>query len=83
MEQAGSPMLVHGPPLTTLAYMAVGKTREVGGRGEEKRLTAGTQQARLACLWPQRRGKRGGRGRGRLTAILLDCCAPLWVGGDR
>ncbi len=31
MEPAGSPTLAHAPPLTTLAHVAVGDTREVGG----------------------------------------------------
>jgi Icc-related predicted phosphoesterase len=34
LEQAGSTTLVHAPPLTTLAHVAVGETKEVGGRGE-------------------------------------------------
>jgi hypothetical protein len=33
LEQAGSPMLVHAPPLTTLTHVAVGENREVGGGG--------------------------------------------------
>ncbi len=32
--QTGPSTLVHAPPLTTLAHVAVGETREVGGRGE-------------------------------------------------
>jgi hypothetical protein len=32
-EWAGSPTQAHTPPLTTLAHVAVGKTREVGGGG--------------------------------------------------
>ncbi len=32
--QAGSPTLAHASPLTTLAHVAVGETREVRGRGE-------------------------------------------------
>jgi hypothetical protein len=31
----GLSMLARTPPLTTLAHVAVGETREVGGRGEE------------------------------------------------
>jgi hypothetical protein len=31
--QAGPSTFAHTPPLTTLAHMAVGETREVGGRG--------------------------------------------------
>jgi hypothetical protein len=34
LEQAGSPTLVHAPPLTSLAHMAVGETRDVGGEGK-------------------------------------------------
>ncbi len=76
LEQAGSSTL----PLTTLAHVAVGETREVGG--EKKRWTAGTQPARLACLLPPEEGEA--EWRGRLTAVLLVCCAPqpqLGVGG--
>jgi hypothetical protein len=68
LKQAGSST----PPLTMLTHMAVGETREVGG--EKKSWTAGTQPARLAHLLPQRRGRRSGVGRGRLTAGLLICC---------
>jgi hypothetical protein len=32
--QIGPSMLAPAPPLTTLAHVAVGETREVGGRGE-------------------------------------------------
>jgi hypothetical protein len=32
--QTGPSTLAHAPPLTTLAHVAVGETREVGGRGE-------------------------------------------------
>ncbi len=32
--QTGPSMLAHTPPLTTLAHMAVGETREIRGRGE-------------------------------------------------
>ncbi len=58
LGQNGPSMLAHTPPLTTLAHVAVGETREVGG--EVKCVTAGTQPARLASLRPQRRG--GGAG---------------------
>jgi hypothetical protein len=34
LEQAGSPTLAHAPPQTTLAHMAVGETREMGGKGK-------------------------------------------------
>ncbi len=34
MGQTGPSTLAHAPPLTTLAHVAVGETREVGGRGE-------------------------------------------------
>jgi hypothetical protein len=70
--QAGPSTLAHAPPLTTLAHVAVGETREVGG--ELKCGSAGTQPARLASLLPQRRGRHGGRG--GLTAIRLSCCTP-------
>ncbi len=42
--QVGSPTLAHTPPLTTLTHVAVGETREVGGRGEML-LFAGWHQA--------------------------------------
>ncbi len=32
--QAGPSALAHAPPLTTLAHVEVGETREVGGRGD-------------------------------------------------
>jgi hypothetical protein len=47
LKQAGSSTL----PLTTLAHVAVGETREVGG-GKKKRWTAGTQPAWLAPRQP-------------------------------
>jgi hypothetical protein len=34
LERGGSPTLALAPPLTTVALLAVGETREVGGRGE-------------------------------------------------
>jgi hypothetical protein len=73
--QAGSPAPAPSP-LTMLAHVAVGETREVGGR-----VTAGTQPARQARLPPQRRGRRGRRG--RLTAIQLICCTPRPRRGGR
>ncbi len=76
--QTGVFTLARTPPLTTLAHVAVGETREVGGEG--RCVTAGVQPARQTRLLPQRRGRRGGRG--DLTAILQNCCTPLpqWGG---
>jgi hypothetical protein len=69
--QAGYPAPAPSP-LTKLAHVAVGETREVGG--ERGRVTACTQPARQARLLPQRRGRRGGRV--GLTAIQLIYCTP-------
>ncbi len=70
--QAGPPAPAHTSPLTTLAHMAVGETREVGGRegvcnGWHPAGPAGSPAA-------QRRGRWGGRG--GLTAIQLIWCTP-------
>ncbi len=70
--QVGSSTRVYTSPLASLAH--VGGPREVWGRGE------GLKSWHLASLagspTTPRWGRRGGVGRGGMTAILLRCCDP-------
>jgi hypothetical protein len=72
LGQTGPSMLAHTPPLTTLAHVAVGETREVGGRGEvcDSWQPAGPA-GKPATPEEGRWGRHGG-----LTAIWLVCCTP-------
>jgi hypothetical protein len=65
--------------LATLAHM--GGPREVWGRGEG--FDSWHPASPAGSLTTPRWGRRGGVGRGGLTAVLLHCCDPPQGGGGK